>query len=405
MNVIKATVLIAAIVAPVTAQRRLQTAPVPAPVKPFKLGTLTAAVNNIRLSEGLSAKIIARSGQRVAYTSPSRTTTQSSLNFHANADGADVFALPNGGYIYASNAELDSGTGGVFGVEFDSNGLVKNYKALLTGTSRNCNGGRTPWNTWVSCEEVSGGKCWQVDPQGLRSPQVTTISGTSGGSYEAFAYDARNTSAPAYFITEDVTSGELRRFRPPVNTPLAWESLTGTGTTDYLQFLSGGRFQWTTSLSSGQSSASTNYPNAEGIAVHNGKLSFVSKTKKRLFILNLDARTYTSVSTSTSTLPGGGRFDGQPDHVVVTSSKSGVLILTEDGGTTPGAFAYDGSKYLSYFESNYSGDEITGIAFSPDRKFMFAVVQSAGLMFQISRDDGLPFEGRRVLKWKKELGF
>ena len=404
MNVIKATVLIAAIVAPVTAQRRLQTAPVPAPVKPFKLGTLTAAVNNIRLSEGLSAKIIARSGQRVAYTSPSRTTTQSSLNFHANADGADVFALPNGGYIYASNAELDSGTGGVFGVEFDSNGLVKNYKALLTGTSRNCNGGRTPWNTWVSCEEVSGGKCWQVDPQGLRTPQVTTISGTSGGSYEAFAYDARNTSAPAYFITEDVTSGELRRFRPPVNTPMAWESLTGTGTTDYLQFTSTSTFVWTTSLQAGQSSASTNYPNAEGIAVHNGKLSFVSKTNKRLFMLDLDALTYTSVSTATSVLPGGGQFDAQPDHLIVTSSTSGVLILTEDGGNTPGMFAYDGSKYLSYFESNYASDEITGIAFSPDRKFLLAAVQSQGKLFQIKRDDGLPFEGRRVLQFKKDVG-
>jgi Bacterial protein of unknown function (DUF839) len=121
-------------------------------------------VNNLRLSQGLSAKIIARSGQRVAYTSPEASTSQSTLNFHGNADGADVFALPNGGYVYASNAELGSGAGGVFGVEFDSLGRVGNYKALLTGTDRNCNGGRTPWNTWVSCEEVAGGQCWQVDP-------------------------------------------------------------------------------------------------------------------------------------------------------------------------------------------------------------------------------------------------
>lgn len=32
--------------------------------------------------------------------------------------------------------------------------LVK-YKALLTGTTWNCGGGLTPWNTWISCEEHS----------------------------------------------------------------------------------------------------------------------------------------------------------------------------------------------------------------------------------------------------------
>ena len=362
-------------------------------------------MNSLRLSQGLSAKIIARSGQRVAYTSPQATTTQSSLNFHWNADGADVFALPNGGYVYASNAELGSGAGGVFGVEFDSSGKVRNYKALLTGTDRNCNGGRTPWNTWVSCEEDTGGQCWQVDPAGIIAPQATKIGGTAGGSFEAFAYDARNTSAPSYFVTEDLSNGALRRYRPPVNTPMAWASLHGTGgRLDYLEFLPGNKFRWTTSLSTGRTSARNYFPNSEGIAVHNGKLAFVSKTKKQLFILNLDTFTYTVTSTTTSVLPGGGQFDAQPDHLIVTSSTSGVLILTEDGGSTPGMFAYDGSKYLSYFESNYSGDEVTGIAFSPDRKFLFAAVQSVGLLFQISRDDGLPFEGRRVLKWKKELG-
>jgi hypothetical protein len=369
------------------------------------LGTLKGAVNNLRLSEGLSAKIIATSGQKVAYTSPEATSTQSTLNFHFNADGADVFTLPNGGYIYTSNAELGSNTGGVFGVEFDNQGRVRNYKALMTGKNRNCNGGRTPWNTWVSCEEVSGGQCWQVDPTGVRAPQATVIGGTAGGSFEAFAFDARNSSSPSYFVTEDVTNGALRRYRPPVNTPMTWSSLHGTGgTIDYLEFLPGNKFRWTTSLTTGRTSAQNNFPSSEGIAVQNGKLAFVSKTRKQLFTLNLDLLTYTVVSTATNTLPGGGRFDAQPDHVIVTSSTSGVLILTEDGGTTPGMFAYDGSKYLSYFESNYSGDEIVGIAFSPDRKFLFAAVQSVGLLFQISRDDGKPFDGRRVLKIKKEIG-
>jgi hypothetical protein len=229
--------------------------------------------------------------------------------------------------------------------------------------------------------------------------------GQLGGAYEAFAYDARNTSAPSYYITEDVADGALRRYRPPINYPMVWESLHLTnGTHDFLVLDPiTGTFRWSPSLQEGRDSAVQYFRNAEGIAILNGKLAFVSKVQKELFILDLDKFTYVSVSTETSTLSGGGRFDAQPDHLLV-ESKSGVLIFSEDGGSTPGMFGYDGSKYFSYFESNYSGDEITGIAFSPDRKFLFACVQSVGRLFRISRDDGLPFEGRRVLKLKKEIG-
>jgi hypothetical protein len=130
-------------------------------------------------------------------------------------------------------------------------------------------------------------------------------------------------------------------------------------------------------------------------------LAFVSKVQKQLFTLDLDKLTYTAVSTETSTLPGGGTLDDQPDHVIATSG--GVLLLSEDGGSTNGLFAYDGSKYLTFFESNYSGDEVVGIACSPDRKYMLVCIQDVGLLFQLSRNDGQIFEGRRVLKWRKDI--
>jgi Bacterial protein of unknown function (DUF839) len=79
---------------------------------------------------------------------------------------------------------------------------VRNYKTLLTGTSRNCNGGRTPRNTWISCEEVTGGQCWPLDQQGLRAPQTTVLGGTAGGSFEAFAYDVQNPAAPSCVGTD-----------------------------------------------------------------------------------------------------------------------------------------------------------------------------------------------------------
>ena len=80
-----------------------------------------------------------------------------------------------------------------------------------------------------------------------------------------------------------------------------------------------------------------------------------------------------------STLPGGGRFDAQPDHLIVTSSTSGVLILTEDGGTTLVCLPTTGPNIYRTLNQR-------------------SLILPAGSMFQISRDDGLRFEGRRVLK-------
>lgn len=370
-------------------------APAPVSSQTFVLGRLTPAKEGVRLSQGLTAKIIARSGSSISLTSKDAASSSSEIRFHGSPDGAAIFALAGGRYVYVSNSEEDSGRGGAFGVEFDSDGRTLNYKNLLTGTTRNCNGGRTPWNTWISCEETGGGQCWQVDPSGKRSSQKTAIGGNDGGVFEAFAYDARNPSSPSFFVTEDLADGALRRFRPSEKGSLDWSTLHSGGTIDYLQFLPNKTFRWTSSLSTGRQSANDFYKNSEGIAHRNGILKFVSKTQREMFRLDLDKMTYTVTSTSTSGLAGGGRFEAEPDHLLATAD--GLLYFTEDGGSTPGVFVYDGSNYFALLESDYSGDETTGIAFSPDRKYMFFCIQERGLLFQVSRLDGHSFEGGRVL--------
>ena len=87
----------------------------------FELGNLFQINDGIRLSKGLTARIIATSGEKIPFTSIQSETSQSSIPFHADSDGAAVFPLDGsfGGYVYVSNSEAPSGGGGVYAIEFD----------------------------------------------------------------------------------------------------------------------------------------------------------------------------------------------------------------------------------------------------------------------------------------------
>ncbi len=112
----------------------------------------------IDISSGLSVRLLATKGRSVDFENGS----SSNLVFHDGIDAAKVVPLPDGGWAYVSNSERSSGRGGVYALYFNADGNVVDYKALLTGLSRACGNGVTPWNTVVSCEEVSGGQCYQV---------------------------------------------------------------------------------------------------------------------------------------------------------------------------------------------------------------------------------------------------
>jgi secreted PhoX family phosphatase len=256
--------------------------------------------------------------------------------------------------------------------------------------------GVSPWNTWVSCEETNIGQCWQVEPNpdspNHNSPKVTLLGG-DGGNYESVAVDNKNPDKPIFFTTKDHSSGELRRFEADGN---GWDALHSGGQTTYLQFLDGNRFQWTTSMWAGQKSASNYYPNAEGIAYHNSTLYFVSKVAKRLYILDLNDMTYTSERTGSSWV-GQGSFNSQPDQIIENDmDKRKFIYFTEDGGNAPGVHVRDREgKYYTMVRAVpggwYSGDETVGIAFSPDRKKFYFGFQDAGVLMEVTRNDGREF--------------
>ena len=173
-------------------------------------------------------------------------------------------------------------------------------------------GGRTPWNTWVSCEEVEfDGQIYQVDPFGERKAEVMTL-GSDGGRWESFAYDVRNKEEPHFFATEDHNKGTVRRFTPKEpdwdNDP--WMMLHGEGTVDYLMISpnvtnNGGTFIWTDDEEAAKNNARSFYPQTEGIDVHSNEMFFVCKNMRQIFVLDLDHGTYWNATTV------NGMFDGK----------------------------------------------------------------------------------------------
>ena len=274
------------------------------------------------------------------------------------------------------------------------------YKMVLTNTDMNCNGGRTPWNAWISCEEDfdrADGKAWQVDPLGLREPQVITL-GSEGGIFEAFGFDVRDDANPHFFLTEDDYHGALQRFTPhSTNQTDPWTILLGSGTIEYLVLIPSqennnvGAYTWVSNKEQAQENAGLYYPNSEGMEVMGQYLFFVCKKHKHIFELDLDSMTYRRRSTR------NGLFDGEPDQVKKFTTEDGpMLFFTEDGGEKAGIHAMNSSGIFTLLEGSNYGPETTGICFSPDGTRMYFAFQEDGFLFEVQRIDGQSFRASTV---------
>jgi len=408
----------------------------------------------LSLPEGFSYKIVAETGV---------TLLESGEPTPSDPDGTAVFE-DGTNYVLINNHEVGGGEafrvptlegltfdpgagGGTTNIVVDAEGNRVAEYVSLAGTHNNCAGGRTPWDTWITCEETEAraggalqydhGWCFEVDATD-RDANLNPVPLKFLGrfSHEAISLDPADNRI---YLTEDANSphGLYFRWTPPAG------FTGGKGALRALALSEGGD-------TAGTLEAMVCYKGSKAIA----DLSEATMTGTRYNVkwVEVPDRLATQVSvrkqfgagevTASRKLEGayygdGGHYfvasyartvdgsvnehDGQvwlfdpatqtvtlktifgvnpdpdadidfdgPDNIVV--DPNGGLILAEDGegyshlvGITK-----EGKSYpMARNEVSYD-KEFTGPTFSADGRTLFANIQSPGHVFAITGPFGRP---------------
>jgi secreted PhoX family phosphatase len=357
----------------------------PSPLKAASLSLSLAAreellppdQNGVRLPAGFVSRIVARSGQMLF-----------DYKWHAAPDGGATFATLDGGWIYVSNSELDHQTGGVGVLRFDTQGEMVDAYSILNHTNRNCAGGHTPWQTWLSCEETDKGQVWECDPFGRKAAQVRSALGVF--RHEAVAVDTRNMQL---YLTEDQPDGCLYRY-----TARSFDTGGNPNLDDgFLEVAevvesSTGTVHWhtlpdplaTATPTRKQVANSARFNGGEGIWYHQGIVYFTTKGDNRVWAYTVQQHRLSVVYNAALYL--------QPvltgvDNIITNTA--GDLLVAEDGGDMQIVVLSTGKVLPLLQVVGHNRSEIAGPAFSPDGSRLYFSSQR-GKTGRV--EDGITFE-------------
>ncbi|WP_419994351.1 alkaline phosphatase PhoX [Streptomyces boninensis] len=327
----------------------------------------TPDVNGVALPAGFTARIVARSMHSVG-----------GIIWHGAPDGGACFA-DGDGWIYVSNSELPL-IGGVSALRFGADGAITGARRILSGTNLNCAGGATPWNTWLSCEEIFRGRVFETDPYGKKSAVARKAMGRF--KHEAAACDP---DRKAVYLTEDEEDGCFYRF-----TPTTWGDLAA-GRLDVLCDAGGGAVEWRKvpnpdapfTQTRDQVDEARHFDGGEGCYYAGGVCYFTAKGENSVWAYNIAANTLGKVY-------GGGGTLGTVDNI--TGRAGGDLYVAEDGGNEEiNIITPDGVVAPVMRLDGHGDSEITGPAFSPDGRRLYFSSQR-GTSGDKTGKDGVTYE-------------
>ncbi|MDX6718182.1 MAG: uncharacterized protein QOJ63_436 [Solirubrobacteraceae bacterium] len=397
----------------------------------------------LSLPAGFGYKIVAESGRtRLDSGEPSPSDPDGTASFVRHGGNGSVLVVNHEisgsepapvphipGFVYDTAAK-----GGTTNIEVDKDGTRLGQYVSLAGTHNNCAGGRSPWRTWLTCEEaesLSGqikphGYVFEVDPydqDANRDPEPIKALGRY--AHEALVIDP---DTGTIYLTEDAgnPNGLLYRWTPPGSAlPLgngvlrtlpadagALEALRATTLAGaHVPDLSGAtapgatyRAAWTTvpdrdarTLSTRKqlpNSAVTRSRKLEGMWWNDGGAYFVCSFARfgdgsvgqhdgQIWFLDALAQTIElKLRFAYTPADQDGDPDG-PDNITV--SAYGGLILAEDGdGKNHLVGSTDSGETFFFARNDDAGDsEFTGPNFSNNKKILFANIQSPGWVFAI----------------------
>jgi len=399
------------------------------------------------LPKGFEYRIISRIGEEMA----------DGLRVPGKADGMAAFPGPGGKTLVICNHEVSDGdiTNGPFGADMSmiekargrmydpgTNGipslggtstivfdtktqtLEKQYMSIA-GTTRNCAGGPTPWNSWLTCEENVTRKGEQgrakdhgwvfevpaTDEVGLADP--TPIAGMGRFNHEAIAIDPRS---GIVYLTEDRGDGLLYRFIPNVRgkmheggvlqalvikgSPSAdtrnWRGTSiGVGDSMEVEWIDMEHIDAPEDdlRRRGFDAGAAKFARGEGICWGQDGVYIVCTNggrarKGQVWKLEPSVDDATEEPTGNDRLslfvePNDGDVVDMPDNVGV--APSGDLYLCEDGSGEQFVVGVSPEGELFKFARNAKNNsEFAGVCFSPDGTTMFVNIQHAGLTLAIT---------------------
>lgn len=324
--------------------------------------------NGVRVPAGFSARILAEAGQPVAGTT---------YEWHTAPDGASTFATEDGGWIYACNAELPI-IGGVGAIRFDADGEIVDAYRILDETNVNCAGGRTPWHTWLSCEETPSGRVHECDPWGEHAAVARPALGVF--KHEAATVDPERGHL---YLSEDESDGRFYRYVPDGTTPLGRPNLAA-GTLEVAVVDASGGVTWETvpdpQVMTGttptrmQVPTSTVFRGGEGIWYHEGVVYLSTKGDNHVWAYDVESETM------------GVLYDGEAmtdpplrgvDNLAV--SCCGDVLVAEDGGTMQIVAILPSGDTIPLMQIvGQTGSEVTGPTFDPSGTRLYFSSQRGG---------------------------